>query len=88
MLFYFTGTGNSLYVAKQLDEEIISIPQVIHQEDLNFKADKIGIVVRIIYPEVPLRVEYLLSELGETMRPIIKAMEQWGNYYKSLNEDK
>lgn len=59
-----------------MDEEIISIPQVIHQEDLNFKADKIGIVVRIIYPEVSPRVEYLLSELGETMRPIIKAMEQ------------
>lgn len=27
MLFYFTGTGNSLYVAKQIDEHLLSIPQ-------------------------------------------------------------
>ena len=34
MVFYFTGTGNSLYVAKELDEEIKSIPQAIKQERL------------------------------------------------------
>ncbi len=41
-----------------------------------------GIVIRTAYPEVPPRVEYRLSPLGETMRPVIKVMEQWGNEYK------
>ena len=34
--------------------------------------------------EVPPRVEYALSELGETMRPILDAMEQWGAGYKVM----
>ncbi len=44
MLFYFTGTGNSLYVAKRLERQPISIPQVMHREDLTFSDDRIGIV--------------------------------------------
>ena len=43
-----------------------------------------GIITRTVYPEVPPRVEYALSELGESMRSIIKSMEDFGNYYKSL----
>jgi len=43
-----------------------------------------GIVTRTVYPEVPPRVEYCLSELGETMRPIIRSMEAWGNTYKQI----
>ena len=43
-----------------------------------------GIITRTVYPEVPPRVEYALSELGESMRPIIKSMEDFGSYYKSL----
>ena len=42
-----------------------------------------GIIIRTVYPEVPPHVEYSLSELGATMRPIIKAMENWGNEYKN-----
>lgn len=38
-----------------------------------------GIITRTVYPEVPPRVEYALSELGESMRPIIKSMELWGD---------
>ena len=41
-----------------------------------------GIVVRTVFPEVPPRVEYSLSELGETMRPVLDAMQRWGEDYK------
>lgn len=44
MVFYFTATGNSLYVAKQLDDELLSIPQELNKTDRRYKADKIGIV--------------------------------------------
>ena len=42
-----------------------------------------GIITRTVYPEVPPRVEYALSELGESMRPILDAMQAWGNNYKT-----
>lgn len=47
-----------------------------------------GIITRTVFPEVPPRVEYSLSELGETMRPIMSAMEIWGADYKKLFDDK
>ena len=37
MVFYFTATGNSLYVAKQLDEERLSIPQEMNKENRHYK---------------------------------------------------
>ena len=40
------------------------------------------ITTRTVYPEVPPRVEYALSDLGESMRPIIASMEAWGTGYK------
>ena len=43
-----------------------------------------GLITRTVYPEVPPHVEYALSELGESMRPIIKSMEEFGTNYKSL----
>lgn len=46
-----------------------------------------GIITRTVYPEVPPRVEYSLSELGESMRPIIDSMAIWGTEYKN-NYDK
>jgi ferredoxin len=44
MVFYFTATGNSLYVAKHFDTNLISIPQVINNDNLNFEDETIGIV--------------------------------------------
>lgn len=60
MVFYFTGTGNSLYAAKQLDSNPISIPQVIHGENLTFSADSIGIVTPVYGHEVPPMVKEFL----------------------------
>lgn len=45
-----------------------------------------GIIIRTVYPEIPPRVEYSLSELGESMKPILDAMEQWGTNYKASLE--
>ena len=47
MVFYFTGTGNSLYIAKQIEENPVSIPQAIHREGQTYSADSIGIVAGI-----------------------------------------
>lgn len=42
-----------------------------------------GLITRTVYPEVPPRVEYALSDLRETMRPILDAMQKWGTNYKN-----
>lgn len=41
-----------------------------------------GIIFRKIYAEVPPKVEYGLTELGESMKPILSSMCEWGKFYK------
>ena len=40
-----------------------------------------GLVQRIQYESIPPRVEYRLTDMGEKFRPVIAAMEAWGNEY-------
>ncbi len=45
-----------------------------------------GLLIRTVYAQVPPRVEYTLTELGRSLRPILDAMSNWGEGYKaSLN---
>lgn len=68
----------------ELKKDLEGISQKVLTDSLrSMEAD--GIITRTVYPEVPPRVEYALSELGEAMRPIIKAMEVWGTEYKNRN---
>lgn len=67
----------------ELKKDLEGISQKVLTDSLRSLEDD-GIITRTVYPEVPPHVEYALSEIGETMRPIIKSMEEFGNYYKSL----
>lgn len=62
MLFYYTATGNSLYVAKQLDANPISIPQIIKNDNLVFEDETIGIVCPVFAGEMPRMVQEFLAK--------------------------
>jgi len=47
-----------------------------------------GLIRRVVYPEVPPRVEYQLTALGSTMEPMLIAMSDWGNFYRMETEGK
>lgn len=61
MVFYFTGTGNSLYAAKMLDEDCRSIAQEIHEKQ-PYQAERIGVVCPIYGHEMPEIVKKFLAE--------------------------
>ena len=70
----------------ELHKNLTGISQKVLTDSLrSMEAD--GLITRTVYPEVPPHVEYALSELGETMRPIIGAMEQWGSAYRKTVEE-
>ena len=52
IVFYFTGTGNCLYVAKSLSDNPISIPQAMKKSEFTYEAEEIGIVYPI-YGQMP-----------------------------------
>ena len=65
----------------ELRRDLDGISQKVLTDSLR-SMEEDGIITRTVYPEVPPRVEYALSDLGESMRPIIQAMEQRGTEYK------
>ena len=46
-----------------------------------------GLLTRKVYAEVPPRVEYTLTELGYSLKPVLDAMKNWGEDYKKLQEN-
>ena len=58
----------------ELMRSLDGISQKVLTESLRSMEDD-GIIIRTVFPEVPPHVEYSLSEVGESMRPIIASME-------------
>ena len=65
----------------ELRRDLEGISQKVLTDSLR-SMEEDGILTRTVYPEVPLRVEYALSGLGQSLRPIIEAMAEWGQNYK------
>ena len=74
----------------RFNEMLKSIPglnQKVLTENLR-ALENDGIITRTVFPEVPPRVEYVLSELGNSMRPILDAMQVWGVSYQKMMREK
>ena len=68
----------------ELKKSIGSVSQKVLTAQLRDMEAK-GLVSRKVYAEVPPRVEYSLTDLGRSLSPILKAMAEWGEYYKTLH---
>lgn len=65
----------------ELKKDLEGISQKVLTDSLR-SMEEDGIITRTVYPEVPPHVEYALSDLSESMRPILDAMKDWEINYK------
>ena len=67
----------------EIKKSIGSISQKVLTSNLR-SMEEDGLLTRKVYAEVPPRVEYTLTELGKSLRPILCAMQQWGLEYQEM----
>lgn len=68
----------------ELKKSIGNVSQKVLTAQLRQMEDS-GLLIRTVYPEVPPRVEYTLTDLGRSLKPILDAMQSWGEEYKVKN---
>jgi DNA-binding HxlR family transcriptional regulator len=61
----------------ELERALPGVTQKMLTQQLR-ELERDGVVRRTVYPQVPPKVEYALTPLGETLKPVVKAMCQWG----------
>lgn len=66
----------------ELKKSIGSVSQKVLTAKLR-DMEKSGLVNRTVYAEVPPRVEYSLTDLGRSLKPILDALWNWGEEYKA-----
>lgn len=66
----------------ELKKSIGSVSQKVLTSQLR-QMEESGLLTRTVYPEVPPRVEYTLTELGQSLRPVLDALKNWGEEYKA-----
>ena len=70
----------------ELRRAIPGISQKVLSSNLK-EMEAAGLVSREVIPETPVRTEYSLSELGQTLMPVIDSMVEWGTAYQELVSD-
>ena len=66
----------------ELKKSIGSVSQKVLTSQLR-DMENSGLVSRKVYAEVPPRVEYTLTELGQSLKPILDSMQNWGEDYQA-----
>lgn len=66
----------------ELKKSVGNVSQKVLTAQLRQMEDS-GLLTRTVYPEVPPRVEYTLTDLGYSLKPILDAMWNWGTEYKA-----
>lgn len=69
----------------ELRRSVGNVSQKVLTSNLR-QMERDGLVHREVYPEVPPRVEYSLTDTGMSLRPVIEAMREWGIQYKATHE--
>ncbi len=67
----------------ELKRDLEGISQKVLTDSLR-SMEEDGLIIRTVYPEMPPRVEYALSDLGKSLKPILDSMVEWGNAYKNM----
>lgn len=84
IILYRLGTDGTLRFSA-VKRAIPSITQkMLTQQLRELEAD--GVVHREVYPQVPPKVEYSLTKLGQSVMPIISQLCQWGKEYEAWYE--
>ncbi|WP_294379243.1 helix-turn-helix domain-containing protein [uncultured Clostridium sp.] len=65
----------------ELMHSVTGITQKVLTSNLR-SMEKDGLLIRTVYPQVPPKVEYSLTAMGESLQPILDSMVSWGNNYK------
>ena len=66
----------------ELKRSVGGVSQKVLTAQLRAMEDS-GLLTRTVYAEVPPRVEYTLTALGQSRKPILDAMQSWGEGYKA-----
>ena len=70
----------------ELKRSLATISQKVLTSNLR-SMESDGLLTREVYPEVPPRVEYTLTDLGQSLKPLLDAMCRWGEDYQALIKD-
>lgn len=98
-LQFISGKWKSVILYHLLENEVLRFSELEHKlpyvskrmlaKQLN-ELEEDGVIDKKIYPTIPVKTEYRLTDFGNSFAPVIKEMESWGDKYSelvALNDD-
>ncbi len=78
LIMYHLNVKNMRF--NELQRALPSLTQATLTKQLRMMSEN-GLIIRTVYDQIPPKVEYSLSELGERFKPVLDAIREWGNEY-------